>query len=457
MRSGGPLPVVAIVGRPNVGKSTLFNRLVGSRKAIVGDRPGVTVDRLESECRIGARRVTLVDTGGIAAAAHDVMQPAIEAQVEAALAVADLVLFAVDARAGLTPADQAIADRLRRQRLPVLVVATKAENPDLALEFHALGLGEPLPVSALHGQGIRRLIGAIEAAVPEPGAEPEAEVEELARIAVIGRPNVGKSTLINAWLGEERMVTSPVAGTTRDSIDTPLAYGDGWIRLVDTAGLRRRSRVEDEIEIVARIKAVQACRRADAAVMVLDGTESIVEQDLRLMGLALEEGCALIVAVNKTDLLDREAKARMLERLDFRMRGLSDVPVFQISARSGRGTARLLDEAVAAARRNHVRIPTGELNRWLQHVQSRQHHPSDDGAPVRMKYATQIDTAPPTIKVFCNRPQAVRASYRRYLEHALRAAYDLQGVPIRFQFAAGENPYESAGGKRAGRARRRKR
>ncbi|MDX8401169.1 MAG: GTPase, partial [Mariprofundaceae bacterium] len=256
------LPVVAIVGRPNVGKSTLFNRLIGRRKAIVGDRPGVTVDRLESDCSFGAQRAVLVDTGGIGEGAHDVMQPAIDAQVEAALAVADLVLFAVDAQAGLTAADEEIAARLRRQGLPVLVVANKAENPDLAVEFHALGLGEPLAVSAMHGGGVRTLVARIEAWLEERGIACEggdaAEADRddvLASVSVIGRPNVGKSTLINAWLGRERMVVSPVAGTTRDAIDAWLDWDGGRIRLVDTAGQRKQGRIHDVIEFVARVKA----------------------------------------------------------------------------------------------------------------------------------------------------------------------------------------------------------
>ncbi len=455
------LPVVAIVGRPNVGKSTLFNRLIGKRKAIVGDRPGVTVDRLESDCAFGDQRAVLVDTGGIGEGTHDVMQPAIDAQVEAALEIADLVLFAVDAKAGLTPVDEEIAARLRRRGLPVTVVVNKAENPDLAADFHALGLGEPMPVSAMHGQGVRELVRHLESRLAEmagAAAAPEADAEAgerplLASISVIGRPNVGKSTLINAWLGRDRMVVSPVAGTTRDAIDAELDWRDGRVRLVDTAGQRKQGRINDVIEFVARVKAVQAFRRADVAVMVLDGGEGIVEQDMRLMRLALEEGCALLVAVNKCDLLDADAWKRYADRLDFRMRGLSDVPVFRISAREGKGVRRLLDEAVRAAERNRFTIGTGELNRWLQAAQERQHPPSDDGAVVRLKYASQIATSPPTFRIFCNRPNSVRESYRRYLEQSMRRAYGLKGVPIRFQFAAGENPYK---GRKSGKGDRRK-
>lgn len=449
------LPVVAIVGRPNVGKSTLFNRLLGKRKAIVGDRPGVTVDRLESQCRLSGRDVMLVDTGGIGEGTHDIMQPAIDAQVEAALAVADVVMFVVDAQTGPTPVDEAIASRLRRQQLPVVLVANKAEKSQEALAFYSLGMDEPLPVSAAHGLGIADLERAVEALLPESEAQVSEPVNLLASIAVIGRPNVGKSTLINAWLGQERMVVSEVAGTTRDAIDTDLPYGDGVVRLVDTAGQRRQGRISDVIEFVARVKAVQAFRRADVAVMVLDGGEGIVEQDMRLMQLALDEGCALIVAVNKMDLLSREEWEYYAQRLDFRMRGFQDIPVFRMSARQGKGVQGVLREAVAAAERNRFRVGTGELNRWLAEAQQAQHAPSDHGAVVRLKYASQIDTSPPSFKIFCNRPKGLKESYRRYLEQSFRRHFRLAGVPVRFQFVAGANPYvdKKPAGK-AGKGRR---
>jgi GTP-binding protein len=436
------LPVLAIVGRPNVGKSTLFNRLVGNRKAIVGDQPGVTVDRLESECRLEKHSVVLVDTGGIGEGTHDTMQPAIDMQVEAALEVADIVLFVVDAQTGATPVDAAIADKLRRQQLPVVLVVNKAEQANADVEFYSLGIGEPLPVSAAHGQGIRAFVGRLEcmlSALPVP--DDEIREKPLASIAVIGRPNVGKSTLINAWLGRERMVVSAIAGTTRDAIDSELSYNGGRVRLVDTAGQRKHGRISDIIEFVARVKAVQAFKRADAAVMVLDGGEGIVEQDMRLMQLAQDEGCALVVAVNKTDLLSNDDWKYYAERLHFRMRGMSDVPVFRIVASQGIAVKKLLREAVAAARRNHFELGTGELNRWLESVQQTQHAPSDNGAVVRMKYASQTGTCPPSIKIFCNRPKGLKASYRRYLEQSFRSTFKLAGVPVRFSFSGGRNPY----------------
>jgi len=445
------LPVIAIVGRPNVGKSTLFNRLVGKRKAIVGDRPGVTVDRLETECMLGEQSVILVDTGGIGETQHGEMQAAIDDQVEAALDVADMVMFAVDGQSGVTPVDFNIADKLRRGRIPVMLVVNKAENPDVAMDFFGLGLGDPLPVSAAHGQGVKDLVeklGDVAAPIAESRVAEDDASEVIASVTVIGRPNVGKSTLINAWLKRDRMVVSPIAGTTRDAIDAELPYhdeklGDGVVRLVDTAGQRKHGRISDVIEFVARVKAVQAFRRADAAVMVLDGSEGIVEQDMRLMRLAHEEGCALIVAVNKMDLLSPDEWNYYVERLHFRMRGLTDIPVFRITAKRGKGVGPLLKEAVKAAEMNRFEIGTGPLNRWLEQAQKRQHAPSSGGAAVKLKYVSQISTSPPTLKVFCNRPKGLKNSYVRYLAEDFKREFNLPGVPVRFHFSGGKNPYAS--------------
>lgn len=444
------VPVVAIVGRPNVGKSTLFNRLVGKRKAIVGDRPGVTVDRLETECLLGDCQVVLVDTGGIGETQHGDMQDAIDIQVEAALNVADMVMFAVDGRSGCTPVDQNIAERLRRDALPVILVVNKAENPDLAMDFYTLGLGEPHPVSAAHGQGVKELIEHLTDAITliveaMPVQEEESPADLIASITVIGRPNVGKSTLINAWLKRERMVVSPIAGTTRDAIDSDLSYNDGVIRLVDTAGQRKHGRISDVIEFVARVKAVQAFRRADVAVMLLDGSEGIVEQDMRLMRLAHDEGCALIVAVNKMDLLSNDEWNYYVERLHYRMRSLTDIPVFRIAAKNSKGIWPLLHEAVKAAECNAFETGTGELNRWLESVQSRQRAPSHDGAAVKMKYVSQISASPPTLKIFCNRPKGVKTSYLRFLTEDFKKTFSLPGVPVRIILSGSKNPYVEEG------------
>jgi len=443
MMNSSSLPVVAIVGRPNVGKSTLFNRIVRKRSAIVGDRPGVTVDRLETECTIGGEDCVLVDTGGIGESQHGEMQGAIDAQVEAALDVADVVLFAVDALAGVTPVDHTLCQKLRRAGLPIILVVNKAENANLATEFFALGIGEPTPVSAAHGHGMQQLCGLIAKTVPKYDIKDAISDEQpLARVTVIGRPNVGKSTLINAWLGKDRMVVSPIAGTTRDAIDSDLAYDDTFIRLVDTAGQRKSGRIHDVIEFVARVKAVQAFRRADVAVMVLDGSEGIVEQDMRLMQLAQDEGCALIVAMNKVDLLSDEEWKYYVERLDYRMRGLPDIPVFRIAAKYKKGIKKLLEHAVNAGKSNALEVGTGELNRWLAAAERKQYAPSDNGAVVRLKYVSQIATSPPTIRIFSNRPGSIRSSYLRYLEQDFRQFFKIPGVPVRIKFGKTDNPYK---------------
>ncbi len=378
------------------------------------------------------------------------MQDAIDIQVEAALNVADMVMFAVDGRSGCTPVDQNIAERLRRDALPVVLVVNKAENPDLAMDFYTLGLGEPHPVSAAHGQGVKELIehltDAIALIVEAMPVQEEVSAEDLIdRIKVNGRHNVGKSTLINAWLKQERMVVSPIAGTTRDAIDSDLSYNDGVIRLVDTAGQRKHGRISDVIEFVARVKAVQAFRRADVAVMLLDGSEGIVEQDMRLMRLAHDEGCALIVAVNKMDLLSSDEWNYYVERLHYRMRSLTDIPVFRISARDSKGIWPLLHEAVKAAECNAFETGTGELNRWLESVQSRQRAPSHDGAAVKMKYVSQISASPPTLKIFCNRPKGVKTSYLRFLTEDFKKTFSLPGVPVRIILSGSKNPYVEEG------------
>lgn len=437
------LPVIAIVGRPNVGKSTLFNRITKKRQAIVGDRPGVTVDRLETECLIGGEPCVLVDTGGIGENQHGEMQGAIDDQVEAALEIADIVLFAVDAIAGPTPVDHALAQKLRKSNFPVILTVNKAENAGLAQEFFALGMGDPAPVSAAHGHGMQALCALIAKTIPKYDIKDEISDEKpLARITVIGRPNVGKSTLINAWLGKDRMVVSPIAGTTRDAIDTDMPYDDAFIRLVDTAGQRKAGRISDVIEFVARVKAVQAFRRADVAVMVLDGGEGIVEQDMRLMQLAQDEGCALIVAVNKVDLLSDEDWKYYVDRLDFRMRGLPDIPVFRTAAKHKKGVKKLLKHAVEAGIANRIDIGTGELNRWMIGAEKKQYAPSDGGSVVRLKYVSQIGTAPPTIRIFSNRPQAIKSSYKHYLEKSFRQHFKLPGIPVRIKFGKTDNPYE---------------
>ncbi|MDX8389624.1 MAG: ribosome biogenesis GTPase Der [Mariprofundaceae bacterium] len=439
------LPVVAIVGRPNVGKSSLFNRLIRMRKAIVGDRPGVTVDRIEHEWKLTENhRVILVDTGGIGVAHGNEMQSAIDAQVDAALDVADAVIFVVDAQVGSTAVDVNIAKRLRCQKMPVLLLVNKAEKHDSSFEFYELGLGDPVPVSAAHGQGTKEVPSLLQPLVDHAFPENDEEIDDktlLARISVVGRPNVGKSSLINAWLKRERMVVSSVAGTTRDAIDSDLSFGDETIRLIDTAGQRKQGRISDVIEFVSRVKAQQALRRSDVAVLLLDGTETIVEQDMRLLNLIEEEGCALVVAVNKGDMLLGDDWAEYSERLHYHLRAFPDVKVIKISATKGRGLKGLLREAVRAAQRNRRTFSTGELNRWLQKAEQMQYAPSDKGAVVRLKYCAQVASNPPAIKIFCNRPDSIKSRYKRYLVQSFRKAFQLPNVPVRILFDATANPY----------------
>ncbi|RME81250.1 MAG: ribosome biogenesis GTPase Der, partial [Zetaproteobacteria bacterium] len=385
------IPIVAIVGRPNVGKSTLFNHLVGRRAALVHDRPGVTVDRIERMATLpDGRQVMFVDTGGIGEPDVSPQAPWIARQVEFAIQLADLVLFVVDARTGPVAADEDIAQRLRREGKRTLLVVNKAEKPHLEAPFYALGLGEPIPVSAKTGRNIERLYARIAEALPP--SEPAEMPQVIAHLAVIGRPNAGKSTLINAWLGEERMTTSPIPGTTRDAVDSFLHTDQGLVRLIDTAGIRRRARIEDELEAAAVARARRALAEADAAALVLDATnpEGAAAQDLRLAHLAFEEGAALVLALNKADAVSPGSRRWVEERLAFRFRAFPRCDVVWISAKERRGTDVLLRALLAAAARNRTRITTGRLNRWLQKVQKMRPPPAVEGRPVKLKYAVQV-------------------------------------------------------------------
>lgn len=438
------LPLVVLLGRPNVGKSTLFNRLVGRREAIVADRPGVTVDRLERACDLGEGvRCLLVDTGGIGAGEREQLTAWIEREAEAALALADLVLLVVDAQAGPLPADEALADRLRRAQVPVLPVANKAENPDLAHAFHALGLGAPVAVSALHGHGIARLRARMRALLPSRGQAPEeAQEAHPPAICVIGRPNAGKSTLVNAWLGAPRVAAGPVPGTTRDAVDVRMEWEGRPLVLVDTAGQRRRARVRDEVEWAARVRTERALTRADAAVLLVDASDDdgASVQDVRLARTAWEAGCALVAALSKVDAVDEARLDEARARLAWRLRGFA-VPTAEVSAKTGAGLEALLGLALGLAEKNRMRVPTGRLNRWLEGVQRRHPHPPVDGRPVRLKYAVQVGVRPPTFRVFANRPDAVRPAFARHLLRSFQEAFDARGVPARFVFAATGNPY----------------
>lgn len=430
--------LVAIVGRPNVGKSALFNRLMGQRVAIVEDLPGTTRDRLYGSVEWRGRTFSVVDTGGIGAEPRgDEMRRAVRAQADAAIEEADLVLFVVDAQTGPIGVDAEIADDLRRGGKAVLLVANKAESPRAALqaqEFHALGLGEPRTVSALHGTGTGDLLDAILVALPER-EEPAPEVD--ARIAIVGRQNVGKSSLLNTIVGAERAVVSPIPGTTRDPVDTLVARDGQRLLFVDTAGLRRRGRIEQGIETFATLRTVRAVDRSDVAIVLVDATEGITAQDLHVAGYVLEAYKGLVVAVNKWDAIERgerttdEWRARLRAAFHF----ATWAEALFVSAKTGRNVAELVDAAVEVAHERRRRIPKADLRRYLFEAVGGNPPPSADGKPVRFTHMLQSEIPDePVFVFFLNRPDAVHFSYRRYLENELRRRFGFRGTPLRLVF-----------------------
>ena len=448
-------PVVAIVGRPNVGKSTLFNRLIGRRRAIVDDTPGVTRDRLEGFCRLGAVEFRVIDTAGLDAGPADSLADRLYRQAMQGLAEADVGLFVVDARAGVTPADQEIAEALRRQRKPVLLLANKCEGrlaEAQAAEAWALGLGEPLPVSGEHGDGIPDLLAALEPflAGEAPGTAPELAAQEPEtparplRLAVVGRPNAGKSSLVNRLIDEERLLTGPEPGLTRDSVAVRLTWRDRLIELVDTAGLRRKARVAAKLEKMSTSATLQALKFAEVVVLVVDATTPLERQDLTIARLVAQEGRALVLALNKWDLVadPGTTMAEMRDTLTTQLADVRGVPCVPLSALTGRHVDRLLPAVVAAHERWDRRVPTGALNRWLATMLEKHPPPLAQGRRVKIRYATQATARPPTFVLFANKPaEALPDSYLRYLAAGLRDAFDLAGVPIRFHVRHGENPY----------------
>src|SRR6266436_1581002 len=430
-------PTVAIVGRPNVGKSTLFNRLIGGRDAIVDARPGVTRDRHFGAAEWNGRRFWLVDTGGMVPGAHDQLNRAIRAQVEAAVAASDVVLFLVDVEAGLHPADLEIAQYLRAARRPVILVANKADQlpkDTRHLTFYELGLGDPFPVSAAVGKSSGDLLDRIVELLP---AAQETSDEAQIHVAVVGRPNVGKSSLVNRLLGEERLVVADEPGTTRDAIDTPLSYQGRKLVFIDTAGLRKRSKVADDLEFYSTLRTSQAIERADVCVLVVDAKDGMHVQDLKIANDAWERGAAVIVAVNKWDLIEEKETntARDGER-DIKARApfLEFIPFFYVSAKTGQRVNKLLDAIVTVADEREKRVPTAEVNRVLEELLARQQPPQPVGESVRLFYATQVGTAPPRFAVVANRPEAIPESYSRYLHNGFREAWEFTGAPLTIKF-----------------------
>jgi GTPase len=435
--TGSSAPTVAIIGRPNVGKSTLFNRLIGRRAAIVDDRPGVTRDRNFATADWNGRRFWLVDTGGLVPRASDSINRAVRSQVEAAVAASDVVIFLVDVEAGVHPADTEIASYLRRANRPVLLVANKADAlPEDArhLSFYELGLGDPFPVSAAIGKSTGDLLDRIVAMLPPAG---EVLDEDAILVAVVGRPNVGKSSLVNRILGEDRLVVDDAPGTTRDSIDTPLTYQDHTIVFIDTAGLRKRAKVEDDIEFYSTLRTARAMERAQVCVLVVDASDGMHQQDLRIANDAWDRGAAVIVAVNKWDLVeekDSNTAVRGEKELAARAPFLAFIPFLYLSAKTGQRVPRLLDLILEVAAERAKRVPTSEVNRVLEELVGRQQPPQPVGESVRLLFATQIGTAPPRFAVVSNRPESIPESYTRYLTNGFREAWSFTGAPLAIKY-----------------------
>jgi len=433
--------VAAIVGRPNVGKSALFNRLMGQRVAIVEDVPGTTRDRLYGTVEWRGRAFTIVDTGGIEEPQGDAVRVAVQAQAEAAIQESDVVLFVVDAASGLIGVDHDVADLLRKSRKPVILVANKAESDRRALaatEFYELGLADPLPVSALHGTGTGDLLDAVVAALPE---REELTVEADARIAIVGRPNVGKSSLLNTIVGRERAVVSPTPGTTRDPVDTLLDHDGRRVLLVDTAGLRRRGKIEPGIEAYATLRTVRAVDRSDVAILLIDATEGVTAQDLHVAGYVLEEFKGLVIGVNKWDAVERgeDTTDRVRAELRRAFHFAPWAPEIFLSAKSGRNVAAIMDAALAAATERRKRIDPPELRRFLIDALGKHPPASDGGVPLRFTHVIQSELPEPVFIFFLNRPDAVHFSYRRYLENELRRRFGFAGTPIRLVFKGGRD------------------
>lgn len=437
------LPVVAIVGRPNVGKSTLFNRFLGARDAIVHDEPGVTRDRHAAAAEWAGRRFTLVDTGGLIPESQEEIARQVNAQIYAAIEQADVCLFVVDGRTGPTPVDREMAQLLRESGRPSLLAVNKADNAAMgermAWEFFELGLGEPRPVSALSGIGTGDLLDAVTAVLPPEVVDAPADPEEIT-ITVIGKPNVGKSSFLNRLLGKERFIVSSVAGTTRDAIDTTFEYESRRFRLVDTAGIRRHAALEEGLEYYTYLRAVRSLDRAQIAIVMLDASESLSRQDLRILNLAEERRRGIVVCVNKWDLIEKDERTAAGYEAAFRAqaRTLAWAPIVTISAATGQRVTRALEVAEDVWKEWHKKVPTPELNRVLHRATAKVQPPQSKSRRgsrvVRVLYGHQAETGPPLFLFYANEPQAVPEHYRRYLENEIREAFGFTGVPLRLFF-----------------------
>jgi GTP-binding protein len=430
-------PTIAIIGRPNVGKSTLFNRIIGRRQAIVDAQPGVTRDRHFAPAEWNGRRFWLVDTGGLVPGSTDPMNRAIRIQVEQAVAESDVLVFLVDVQDGVHPGDLEIAQYLRKAQRPVLLVVNKCDdlpNETRHLSFYELGLGEPFPVSASVGKNSGDLLDRLVTLLPAEGAAPEADA---IRVAVVGRPNVGKSSLVNRLVGQDRLVVAAEPGTTRDAIDTPLVHKGHALVFIDTAGLRKRSKVEEDIEFYSTLRTSRAIEAADVCVLVVDAKDGLHAQDMKIANDAWEKGAGVLIAVNKWDLIeekDTNTAVRGEKELKARAPFLSFIPFYYVSAKTGQRVVKLLDAILEVAAEREKRVPTAEVNRVLEALLARQQPPQPVGESLRLFYATQVGTAPPRFAVIANRPEAVPESYTRYLHNGFRAAWDFTGAPLTIKF-----------------------
>ena len=444
--------VVAIIGRPNVGKSTLFNRLVGQRVALVDDMPGVTRDRREGDARLGDLNFRVIDTAGLEDAEDASLEGRMRAQTEVAIAEADVTLFLIDARSGVTPVDQHFADLLRKGGRPVILVANKAEGRGGEaglLDAYGLGLDDPVGISAEHGEGMGDLYTALEpfhaAAFEAEALEDEGEPgDKPLRIAIVGRPNVGKSTLINRIIGQERLLTGPEAGITRDSIAIDWNWQDRKVKLFDTAGMRRRARVTEKVEKLSVGETLRAVRFAEVVVVMMDATEALEKQDLQIADLVCREGRALVLALNKWDLIENknEALRDLKERVARLLPQVPGVPVVTMTAERGRGTEALMKAVDKVYEYWNRRAPTGQMNRWLDIATQRHPPPAVQGRRIKIKYVTQTSTRPPTFAAFTQRADKLPESYVRYLINGLREAFDIPAVPVRLNLRKRDNPFD---------------
>ena len=451
-------PIVAIIGRPNVGKSTLFNRLTGKRTALVDATPGLTRDRREGEAVLGRNTVRLIDTAGLEEVTDGSIEARMRQQTEQAVADADVVLFVMDARAGVTPADRTFAEVVRVSGKPIVLVANKSEGKGGDAGYYdafSLGLGEAVTVSAEHNEGMLELGQAIAAHLPDVSdatLEAQDEADALAaehpdrplKVAIVGRPNAGKSTLVNALLGEERMITGPEPGLTRDSIELPFAYKGRKIALFDTAGLRKKARIVERTEQLAASDALRAIRFAEVVVLLIDAERPFEKQDLQIGDLAATEGRAVVIAINKWDLVEDKQKLLkdLKEVVETHLAQLRGVPVIPLSALSGRGIDKLMPAIFDVYEMWNRRISTHKLNTWLRTVVERHNPPASSGRPIRLRFMTQPSARPPTFVIFCSKPDDLPKSYLRFLSTALREEFDLPAVPIRLQLRKGKNPYD---------------